>query len=373
MNRRAFLFVAGKSAAVAASAGRANCDAAGQPVSDAFPLFEVSGDAYQLGYQHGKQAATLIHRYLLWIQKLTRKPLLELSANAARFLPLIENLSAAYVKEIRGLADGAGISFDEALVCQARVEASQTWEGGCTAFALSREATADGHALAGQNQDLEPEYSNSAILLRVTPNDGRPRALMFTFAGQLGYSGMNQFGVATFTNALYNFRWSPGLPFYPLKRVMLEKKTARECVDLMRVHRTCSAANLVICDGQDSIADVECRPEGAEVFAARNSSQILHTNHYLTRRFATQEDGFLPDSFPRLLRIRKLVKQAWGKITVDTMKEILADHDGNPSAICRHGARDMHSISGYIAEPAKGLLHVRKGHGCEGRWIGYRV
>src|SRR4029077_10297767 len=169
--------------------------------------------------QHGKQAATLIQRYLLWIQKLTRKPLPELCANAARFLPLIENLNAAYVKEIRGLADGAGLSFEEALLCQARAEASQTWEGGCTAFALAREATADGHVLAGQNQDLEPEYSDSAILLKVTPNDGRPRALMFTFAGQLGYSGMNQFGVATFTNALYNFRWNPGLPFYPLKRV----------------------------------------------------------------------------------------------------------------------------------------------------------
>jgi len=372
MKRRAFLFVAAESAAIAAGAGLPS-DAAQQPASDAFPLIEVSGDAYHLGYQHGKQAATLIQRYLLWIQKLTRKPLPELCANAARFLPLIENLSAAYVKEIRGLADGAGISFEEALLCQARAEASQTWEGGCTAFALAREATADGHVLAGQNQDLEPEYSDSAILLKVIPNDGRPRALMFTFAGQLGYSGMNQFGVATFTNALYNFRWTPGLPFYPLKRVMLEKHTAGDCVDLLRVHRTCSAANLVICDGQDNVADVECRPEGAEVFAPRNSSQILHTNHYLTRRFAAQEDGFLPDSLPRLLRIRKLVKQAWGKITVDTMKEILADHDGNPSAICRHGARDMHSISGYIAEPAKSLLHVRKGHGCDGRWIGYRV
>jgi isopenicillin-N N-acyltransferase-like protein len=342
-------------------------------VSHTFPLIEVSGDAYQLGYQHGKQAATLVHRYLLWIQKLTRKPLPELRVNAARFLPFIESLSPAYVSEIIGLADGAGISFEEALLCQARAEASHTWEGGCTAFALTRKATADGHTLAGQNQDLETEYSDVAILLKVIPTDGRPRALMFTFAGQLGYSGMNEFGVATFTNSLYNFRWKPGLPFYPLKRVMLEKRTAKECVELMRAQRTCSAANLVICDAQGNISDLECRPEGAEVFLGRNESEILHTNHYITRRFAPQEGGFLPDSFPRLSRIGELVKQSWGKITVDTMKEILADHDGNPSAICRHGARDMHTISGYIAEPAKGLLHVRKGHGCDGRWISYQV
>ena len=380
MDRRTFIAGSiGCAACTTTAAGLAlvSADARGrgakQSVSDTFPLIEVSGNAYQMGYQHGKKAATLIHRYLLWIEKLTQMPLSALSANAGRFLPLVRKLSESLVTEVRGLADGAGISFNEALLCQARAEASHRWDGGCTAFALTGEATADGNALAGQNQDLEQEYSDVAILLRVVPTDGRPRALMFTFAGQLGYSGMNEFGVATFTNALYNFEWSPGLPFYPLKRIMLEKRTASECVELMRLHRTCSAANLVICDGQGNIADVECRPEGAEAFVDDNPSQILHTNHYLTERFAPLEDGFLPDSLPRLSRVRSLVMQAWGKVTADTMKAVLSDHDGNAAAICRHGSRGMHSISGYIAEPAKGLLHVRKGHGCVGRWTAYRV
>ena len=55
------------------------------------------------------------------------------------------------------------------------------------------------------------------------------------------------------------------------------------------------------------------------------------------------------------------------------MKEILADHDGGTCAICRHGGVRMHSIAGYIAEPARGLLHVRRGHGCNGAWTAYRV
>jgi hypothetical protein len=32
----------------------------------AFPLLEVSGSAYEMGYQHGAQAAPLIKRYLAW-------------------------------------------------------------------------------------------------------------------------------------------------------------------------------------------------------------------------------------------------------------------------------------------------------------------
>ena len=39
-----------------------------------FPLIEVSGGAYQLGYEHGAQAADLVQKYLLWIERLTGKP-----------------------------------------------------------------------------------------------------------------------------------------------------------------------------------------------------------------------------------------------------------------------------------------------------------
>jgi hypothetical protein len=71
--------------------------------------------------------------------------------------------------------------------------------------------------------------------------------------------------------------------------------------------------------------------------------------------------------------MRALLQAEWGQLTVERMQAILADHDGDPGAICRHGERNMHSISGYIAEPAKRLLHVRRGHGCLGSWESYEV
>ena len=67
------------------------------------------------------------------------------------------------------------------------------------------------------------------------------------------------------------------------------------------------------------------------------------------------------------------MQEQWGRITVDVMKEILADHAGDPAGICRHGAENMHSISGYIAEPTAGVLHVRRGHGCLGSWTAYPI
>ncbi|MCI0437765.1 MAG: C45 family peptidase [Chloroflexi bacterium] len=340
----------------------------------AFPVVEASGTAYEMGRQHGEQAAELVSRYLVWIEKMTRKSRDALCRNAMQFEPLIRNLSQTFLEEVRGLADGAGISYEEAMLCQARSEASRAFDGACTAFAIKGEATADGSTLVGQNQDLAAEFSDVAIVLKVKPGDGRPRAVMFTFAGQLGYSGMNQHGVAHFANALYDFEWRPGIAHYPLKRVMLEKRTAGECIELLRNHRTCSAANTVMADGQGNITSVEIRPEGIALYNGAHPDAILHTNHYVSEDFARFETNTrLADTCPRLERVSALIREQWGSITVDTMKEILADHEGDPAAICRHGADRMHSISGYIAEPMKGLFHVRRGHGCIGTWTTYEV
>jgi hypothetical protein len=327
-----------------------------------------------MGYQHGAQAADLIERYLRWIEKLSGFSRDRLCRQAMAFWPLLETLSPLFGEEVRGLAAGADISFEEALLCQVRTEAAQVGQGGCTAFALTGSATADHHPLAGQNQDLEPEFAEVAILLRVTPSDGRPRALMFTFAGQLGYAGMNQHGLAHFNNALFGYHWQFGLPRQPLKRVMLEQQTVGQCVELLSRHPTCSAANAVLVDGQGSIADVEIRPEETALFQDDHPDIRLHTNHYLTDRFARYEPHTLPDSFLRLARLKLLIKENWGQITVDTLKTILADHYDRPEhAICRHGATGWHSISGYIAEPTQGLFHVRRGHGCTGTWQTYEV
>jgi len=341
--------------------------------ANTFPYVEVSGSAYELGYQHGAQAAAMIERYLLLTERLTRLSRDRLCRNAMVFLPLIEAFSPAYVDEVRGLAAGAEISFEEALLCQARAEAGFVLEGGCSSFALTGAATANHQTLAGQNQDLPPEYSDVAILLHVKPTDGRPRALMFTFAGQLGYVGMNQFGMCLFANALYDAPWQLGLPKYPMKRRLLEQTSVQAGIDLLTRYRLCSANNLVLADGQGGLADVEERPDGVAVFQDEHPQRRLHTNHYLTDDFKVLETNSLPDSCPRLDRLRALVQEHWGAVSVKVMQTILADHDNDPGGICRHGAGGMHTISGYIAEPAQGVLHVRRGHGCLGTWQTYVV
>ena len=326
-----------------------------------------------MGYQHGKQAAPLIRRYLEWISKLTGSPLRQLASHAFRFMPLVQHLSRKYIDEVLGLAEGAGISIGEAMLCQVRGEAVGLSERACTTFALTRSATNGRVPLAGQNQDLEPGFADVAIVLKIKPSDGRPKAVMLTFAGQLGYAGMNDRGVANFANSLYNFQWRFAVSHYPLKRCFVEQSRVQACIELLRRYRTCSAANVMLCDGKGAIRDVEIRPEGIRIFNGSNSDALVHTNHYLTSDFQRFERGTLPDSPARLQRFQTMVNLRLGKITVDTLKAMLADHAGYPASICRHGADGLHSICGYIAEPAKSTFHVRRGYGCSGTWDAHRI
>ena len=341
--------------------------------SHAFPLVTVSGSAYAMGVQHGEQAAPLIQRYLLLIERMTKLSRDVLCRNALRFAPLIEAFNPAYMEEVRGLAHGAQISFEEALLCQARAEAAYRNDEGCTSFALTGSATADGLPLAGQNQDLEPEYGDVAIVLHVQPDDGRPRALMFTFAGQPGHMGLNSAGVALFANALYDYTWQLGLPKYPMKRTILEQPDVPAALRLLQTHRLCSANNLVLADRAGRVADVEVRPEGLAEYADAHANGRLHTNHYVTHEYAPLETNSLADSCPRLDRMQTLIREQWGQLTVGALQTIMADHANDPGGICRHGAHGFHTISGYIAEPARGVLHVRRGHGCLGSWTTYTV
>ena len=80
------------------------------------------------------------------------------------------------------------------------------------------------------------------------------------------------------------------------------------------------------------------RPEGIAIYPDTHPYVRLHTNHYITKEFARYENSALPDSCPRLDRMRKLIRESFGKLTVERVKAILADHDGGSAAICRHGA-----------------------------------
>lgn len=348
----------------------------------AFPQYDASGTPRDLGRQHGEHCRDQLLAFFDYMQSLLRLNRQQLHTRALRFLPLFDQHCPHLVEEIHGLGEGARVPFGDALAVQLRAELGQVSEGGCTTFVISGRGTASGEILIGQNSDMDPEYEAVGYLLRLRPL-GKSPLLMWTFGGQLGYHGLNAAGVSHFANALGGGpAWRLGLSHYPIKRLMLEQRSVSGILDLLRRVPVCSSGNYVVCDSVGHIADIELTPDGFNVLEDKGDGYITHTNHFLCGAHACRANHEIsvPDSFPRLERIRQLVPEKFGSITVDDLKRFLADHSGQPTSICRHphdgpdhpsvSARGR-TVASLIAEPAAGRMHVARGNPCQSEFFTY--
>jgi isopenicillin-N N-acyltransferase-like protein len=351
---------------------------------NAYPLFEAAGSPREMGRAHGAQAGDGIRGFVDYLGASLKLSRALLRNRAARFQPLFEQHCPHLLEESKGLAEGAGIDPLEALAVQLRGELAGVADEGCTAFVVSRDATADGGTLIGQNSDTPAELMQYAYVLRLAPDD-RPRTLMWTFGGMLGYHGLNEYGVAHFANALGGGpEWKFALSHYPVKRMMLEQRNLMGVRRLLREVPVCSNGNYVLCDGNGAIADVELTTDGPVEISDGDGGVIAHSNHYLCAAHACEANfsRSLPDSFPRLERMRQLLNARRGGLSVEDMKVILSDHEGHPTGICRHphdGPDDPvlpasgRTVASLIAEPDRGHLHVARGNPCESEYVTYEL
>lgn len=353
-------------------------------ITDGYPVYYVAGTARELGRGHGEQARERIRGFLEYLKASLRVSSETLARRALRFQPLFETHCPHLLDEIAGLAEGAAISRPEALALQLRGELGQVNDGACTTFVISPRGTAAGEALIGQTSDTPAEIEEFAYVLHLAPDD-RPEILMWTFGGMLGYHGLNRHGISHFANALGGGpAWKFALSHYPLKRMMLERRSVDEVAALMYRIPVASNGNYVLCDGSGRILDVELTSEGPHLVEDDGAGFIVHSNHFLCAPH-TCADNFarsLADSFPRLERMRRLIAEKFGSITVADLQKFLGDHDGYPVSICRHpheGPGDAvlpntgKTVAALIAEPARGLLHVARGNACVNPFETYRL
>ena len=367
--------------------------------SRVLPLIKVRGRPHERGVQHGRQCGDLVRRYADVLLGTIRQeagwralpidPSLDREALLARsmaFLPAFEAFAPHLVEEMRGIAEGAKIPFAEVLLVNVRAEVMGVREAGagrarggvaarldgCTAFALGRGATADGSIVAGQNLDQDPLNGDLLVVLHVEPDEG-PAALMCSFAGLVGYPGLNSAGIAMFQNATSTRSWrQSGMPHYLMKRVLLEQTTLGGCLGVLRRARLCSSTNYVLAD-RDAVLDVETTPDGIAVVEP-GRDVVVHTNHFVSPSLAPDDAllAALPDSACRAARMNGLIDGQHGRLTLDALKAILSDHDGHPASICRHEER-MVSIASLIAEPDHGRLHVAVGNPCANDYVAYAL
>jgi isopenicillin-N N-acyltransferase-like protein len=347
-----------------------------------FPLIEVSGPPRERGRQYGRAAADRIRlgveHYAAQLGA-TAFPWPAVRELVHAYLPRIEAFEPAYVEEMRGIAEGAGLELEMIVLLNARTEVLKSAQrrqaatveperDGCTGVVVLPEASHGRTLIHAQNWDWKVECAETAVVLRILRDDG-PDLLTFTEAGGLARSGLNAAGIAITANYLESDRdyRQVGVPLALIRRKVLESEHVALAMRAVYVTPKSAANNMIVSHAGGVAIDFECAPdETFQVLPERGL--IVHANHWQSPvALAKLKDTGIantPDSLYRDLRVRGLLAPQLGGITREAVKAALFDDFATPWSVCRPprpsvgGSTVTATVAMIVMEPAAGMLEA---------------
>jgi len=311
----------------------------------------VEGTSYQRGRQYGRQAAARIRlsvqayqqifaHFAGWDWPTVRR-------EAARFEAPIGKVMPAYLEELRGIADGAGLDLVDVLAINVRTEVMYSAKARqapttaripaeCSAFASVPAPGQQDPVLIGQNWDWLLHSAQTLVVLEVRQDEG-PDFVTVVEAGLLAKTGMNAAGLGLVTNALVTDAdvGEPGLPYHVLLRAVLDCTTITDALEVLQAGPRSSSANYLIAQAGGAALNIEAAPgDFTRLYPVYPEDGVLrHTNHFLAGIHpADLALWAMPSSVVRLQRLRA----AAAARTLDDFGVLLADHADYPHSICAH-------------------------------------
>jgi len=348
------------------------------------PVLDLGGSPYEQGLQHGRTLRQRIaHNLGVYFERFEREgrlPRGEVLARARQYAPAIASHNAPYFDGLRGVADGSGFDFDELAALNVRYEilyhqfSLNVIADGCTAFAVTPEASENGHLLLGQNWDWIPQVQGAVLHTREP--DGL-ETWSFTEAGIVGGKiGLNSAGLGLAINGLNTAGddWSRlSKPFHVRCYEILRARDFDAAVRVVTgANRACST-NFLIAQAPDRVVDIEAAPDTVRLLACEGGC-LTHTNHFLepgALGVVEPYDASSPRStVHRLDRFRELLRTK-RPIAIEDLRRYLRDHAGHPYSVCRHPHPDeppenrYMTVTSVIMDLHAQVMRISDGPPCE--------
>jgi isopenicillin-N N-acyltransferase-like protein len=209
------------------------------------PFIRVGGTHREIGRQIGECCAFQVQRSVENAHLLLANAYEDLQLTwdgaqiqARKYLPFAQERYPQYVEEMIGIAEGAGVSFDDVSVVNAMeaVTMDALHLSKCTTMAVNERRTTDGHVLIAHNEDWLPEDEADVYVVHVTPND-EPPFIAMNYGGLLPNVGFNAAGIAQCCDTVYPTDIRIGIPRVVVSRAVLAARTLGEPFALLSPHR----------------------------------------------------------------------------------------------------------------------------------------
>jgi len=351
------------------------------------PLVEVSGTHREMGQQIGEARRKQIQHSVENAHVLIDQSYntLELTWDGAqiqarKYLPFAEERYPQYVDEWRGIADGAGVPFDEIVTLNVMeaVTTDALHLTRCTSFAVNEERTADGHVLAAHNEDWVPEDENDVYVVLAKPKK-EPPYLAMTYGGLLPNVGFNAYGIAQLIDSVYPNDSRIGIPRLVVARAVLASKRLSGAIGRTLVPHRAAGYNHLLAHDSGELYSVEVSARKFEILHGTDG-YMVHTNHYLSQTMKEIEDEpeELLSSRVRYFRANRLVRQN-SKNTIKSLQGIQKDHVNLPNSICNHNIAGIDpldrekTINALVIDLTAREMHIAWGNPCQNSYHTYHL
>lgn len=356
----------------------------GQPV----PIVYVAGSHYEMGGQIGADRQQMVRQMLATYrryfeeegEKIGIEDWEQAILHARKYLPFAEESLPQYVQELKGIADGAGVDFNDLLVLNC-IEAitEDALHAGCTSLAAAPEVTADGSLLVGHNEDWLPDDMDNVYLVHAKPND-EPAYLAITYGGLLPNIGFNEYGIAQCCDSVYPDDARIGVPRIFVSRAVLAARTLADAIRAALNRRRAAGYNHLIVHASGEMYNVEVSAQDFDVIYGVDGT-LAHTNNYLSRRMrAIEKDSEeLIGSRVRVNRATRLMRSQRGKLSLKSFKAILSDHVNYPQSICSHidesdpPLERQQTIASLLMDLTTRTMAVAWGPPCQAEYHSYKL
>ena len=348
-----------------------------------FPIISVEGSPYDCGYQYGCQCGSLIAKSIETYQKafkddlnLDWKGALDLGK---KFGPDIEDYDPDGVEEMRGIAKGAGRTFEEILVLQSKTElkflASVGDLEGCTTLAATAEATLSKCTIVGKNWDWIPESQKLGVVLK-KKRKGKPNSVALTEAGLLTRDGFNSAGLCIVANALASDKWRIGVPLHIILNKIISSSTLNDAMTAVLSAKRASSNNYMIVHSMGEAITIEAAPCDYNVIWAKEG-MLVHSNHFTVPNPNIRDllPNLHPNTLTRLERATKLLAREHGRIDNRVLKNILMDHFDKPFSICWHPDESidprlrLQTNASFIVNLNQRTIEIALGPPCKNEYV----
>jgi isopenicillin-N N-acyltransferase-like protein len=345
------------------------------------PIITARGNAYEVGYQIGvaaREKMRAMHAETLAEYRAQWDALLRQSTpfrDATRqHLPRV-------LEELRGVAEGANIPFDDLFLMSVEELLYEEVRGatspptpllrgeggsllpspsgrrvgdeghkGCSDLAAAPPATRDGHVWLAHNNDLGASAREQLVVTKLRVAD-EPEILAVTVGGWFISIGMNNAGIALTGNQLNANDSRAGIPRLLMVRDMLAQHTLDAALKAALHPARASSYNNILSARDGQIVNVEgSATDAALTTAAENGGAIAHTNHYLADKMLRFEADapHAAMSATRCARALDYAKKYRGQIDYEICARFLRDHVYAPWSVCKHAGQSVTVFSAII-------------------------